>query len=154
MQATFENSTSREFDLEERTEKFRVSDSDGENLFWIKATPIESIASVNVNGSGVDFLELEGSVELTSPAVKGDLVEVTYTGGLIDQTVESTFLATVPEDLNIAAIRQISFEYQNRDKIAVPSIALDGNTTTIPTLKLLTYTENILKKYKNWGAGF
>ncbi len=154
MQATFETYTSRKFDLEERTATFRVSDPDGEEEFWLEGTPIESVSTVTVNGEDASYLLLNESVKLDTTTAQGDVVEIVYTGGLVDQTDEGTLVATIPKDLNMAAIRQISFEYQNRDKIAVTSMALDGNVTAIPTLKLLTYTTNILNGYKNWGTGF
>lgn len=154
MQSTFETFCSREFDLKERTAVFRVLDEDGEDFFWLKGTPIESVASVTVNGTEVGFTFGEADIKLEAAALRHSKVEVTYTGGLIDQTDDTSFLATIPADLNLAAIRQISFEYQNRAKLAATDIRIDTSSAKIPSLELLKYTMNTLNAYKNLGSGF
>lgn len=159
MQSTFESYCVREFDLKERTATFIVSDENGEQDLWLKGLPLSAISAITIDGSGLDIdndlsFSDDGHILLSTPVERGGKIIVTYTGGIIDQTSESTLLATIPKDINLAAVRQICFEYQNRDKIAVKSISLDGNVTTIPETNLLAYTKRILDNYKNYGAGF
>jgi hypothetical protein len=163
MQQTFESYCSRQFDLKERTETFRVSDPDGETQFWLKGSPISSITSVNVTDSsgtitslteGTGYFLYSNRIEFLAEASKGSKVVIVYVGGLIDQTDETSFLETIPADLNLAAIQQISFQYQNRAKLAATSVSLDTNSIKIPALNLLSYTTDILDRYKSYGTGF
>ena len=162
-QKSFEKYCSREFDIKERTKKFRVSEDDGESIFWLEGTPVISVSSITVTDTSNtitpltlndDYFIFDTKIELTSPASKGSIVDIIYTGGIADQDSESTLLSTLPGDLNLAMIQQVSYQYQNRAKLAVTSIALDGNTTTLPGLILLPITRQTLDNYKNWGAGF
>lgn len=163
MQKTFESFCNREFDLKERTRTFRITDEDGEYSFWLEGTPIVSITSVQLTDTSntVTSLELnddyffgDQNVQLLANAPKGSIVVIVYEGGLIDQTDESTFLATIPPDLNLACIRQVSFEYQNRSKLAATDIGIENNSLKIPELTLLKYTKETLNNYKNIGTGF
>jgi len=158
LQGTFEKHCSREFDLKERTKTFRVSDDDGETSFWLEGTPIVSVASVTVDGEPLtltdDYLIFDERIELVSGAVKGSTVIIVYTGGLVDQTDDSSLVATIPADLNLAMIQQASYQYQNRSKLAATSVTLDTNSTKTPGLVLLPYTIQTLDNYRNWGTGF
>lgn len=162
-QSQFESYTLRLFDLKTHTQTFRVTDPDGESSLWLKGTPIQSITSITVTNTSGDDTSLEVNddyyfdtqrIELLSAAVQGEVIVVEYTGGLVDQTSETTLLDTLPPDLNIAAIRQISYEFQNRSRLAVESVALDGNVTKYPKYNLLAYVQGTLDDYKNWGTGF
>lgn len=154
MQSIFETYTSRQFDLVERVVVFRVLDEDGEDFFWLKGTPIESVSAVLVDGEPVTFTFGEADIKLETAALRHSKVEVTYLGGLIDITDDTTFLATIPPDLNLAAIRQICFEYQNRARLAATTVSLDTNSVKLPSLNLLDYTRLTLDAYKNVGSGF
>lgn len=163
MQKTFEKFCVREFDIKERTRTFRITDEDGESSFWLEGTPIISITSiVATDTSNVDTtLELNDDyyfdgqhVQLLAALPEGSIIVIVYEGGLIDQTDETSFLATIPADLNLACIRQVSFEFQNRSKLAATDISLDQNSVKIPELTLLKYSVLTLNGYKNIGTGF
>lgn len=155
MQSTFESYTSRLFDLEERTETFRISDEVGQDTFWIKGVPITSVAEVTIDSvAQTGFTFSDNSVRIATIASQGQTVQIRYTGGIIDNSSDMARLATLPNDLRLAAIRQIAFEYQNISRIGVTQVGIEDNARTIPTLDLIQYTRRVLDSYRNWGAGF
>ena len=163
LQTVFEKYCSREFDLKERTKIFKVSDPDGETSFWLKGTPIVSVTSITVTDTegddtlldlNDDYYSYDERVEFLSAAVRGSTVTIVYVGGLVNQTDDTSFLNTIPTDLNLAMIQQVSYQYQNRSRLAATSVSLDTNSTKTPGLILLPYTTQVLDDYKNWGTGF
>ena len=153
MQPEFEEFCSRLFDIEERTETERVSDID-KVIFPVFGVPIDTVAEVLVNAVALvvsdDFTIFDTYIELEEPLEKGDLLSIRYTGGIIDNTDAPSLLATLPKELNFAAVRQISFEYQNRERIGVTQTTLDDDTQKIPETDLLNYTIRILNQFINY----
>lgn len=151
LQGTFEKYCSRLFDLKERSKTFHISDVDGQLSFWLEGTPIVSISSITVDGEPFDDYQIfEQNIELLSTAPKGSTVIITYTGGLIDQNDDDS----IPLDLNLATIQQVSYMYQNRSKLGATDISIDTNSTKLPGLVLLPIVTDVLDRYRNFGTGF
>lgn len=151
MQPAFERYCSRLFDIEERT-KVVIADDYNNLKFHLDAFPITDVAEVLIDGDPVTNFNTGRNFILFDSVIDDfSKVSIRYTGGIVDNTDQSTIDATLPDDLNMAAIRQIAFEFQNIEQIAVKSRTIGDATTTIPETNLLKYTKDLLAPYVNYG---
>lgn len=144
MESVFEDYCYRKFEVMERESKtIFTTEEDKVALFGV---PIISVASVFVGGEEVDYQRSDNVIKLGSVVPAYTEIIITYTGGLYLTT------ETVPKDLNIAAIRQVAFEYQNRETIGVTKQIIDGNTNEVENLGLIKYTKMVLDRYINYAV--
>lgn len=127
-------STSRNFSklIEYETDKIEV-----------KAYPVSTVSSVTIDGVAqtvtTDYLKIERGILLASP-ICYNTVAFTYTGGL----------ATIPKDLERAALLQTAYEYQRKDSIGLQTVSSDGGSITKePELGLLKEVKQLLRLYVN-----
>lgn len=144
MEAVFEDYCYRKFEIKERVQKAIFTTE--EDKVAILATPIISVASVVVDGDETEYQRSDSVIQLDGIVEAYAEIVVTYTGGLYVD------IASVPKDLNMAAIRQVSFEYQNRENIGVTSQIIDGNTNKVAEVGLLKYTRMVLDRYINYSV--
>lgn len=121
----------------------------------VKRPPIHSITSIVEDFEG-DFVTdvANKTVDATSYAIEPhgvikmryrpflegvSCVQVTYEGGLCRD------VGDVPADLHMAAIRQVTFWYQHRDKLGIMSESVGPGSLTIYAKDLLPDVEAVLR---------
>ncbi|SRR5258706_382584 len=82
------------------------------------------------------------------------LGRVEYTGGyVLPGTTPGAGQTALPDDLEQAAVEQVAFWYQNRDKLGLVRIwPHDGTYETFAQLDLLREVKAVLRKYERWGG--
>lgn len=144
MEAVFEDYCYREFEIKERVQTIIFTTE--EDKVALLGVPIVTVASLTVAGDTADYKRSDSVIQLDTIVEAYAEIIVTYTGGLYLDN------AGVPKDLNMAAIRQISFEYQNRENIGVTQQIIDGNTNKVAEVGLLKYTRAVLDRYINYSV--
>lgn len=127
------------------------------NQWWVrvKRPPIHSVTSIledfvgdfatDVANKTVDVesygIESHGIIRMRyRPFLEGvRCVQVTYEGGLFRD------VGDVPADLNMAAIRQVAFWYQHKDKLGVASESVGPGSVTVYAKDLLPDVEAVLR---------
>lgn len=127
------------------------------NQWWVrvKRPPIASITSILEDYDG-DFttdvanktidaasygIEPHGVIRMRNrPFLSGvKCVQVTYDGGLCRD------VGDVPADLGMAAIRQVAFWYQHKDKLGISSESVGPGSVTVYAQDLLPDVEAVLR---------
>ena len=85
--------------------------------------------------------------------LRSSVARATYTGGFVlpGDTV-GTGQTLLPSDLEQAAVEQVSFWYQNRDKLGLQRLWFHGGTyEQFAQLDLLLPVQAVLKRYARWS---
>ena len=79
---------------------------------------------------------------------------LTYTGGyVLPGTTPGAGQTALPDDLEQAAVEQVAYWYQNRDKLGLVRIwPHDGTFETFAQLDLLLQVRAVLRKYERWSV--
>ena len=79
---------------------------------------------------------------------------LTYTGGyVLPGTSLGAGQTALPDDLEQAAVEQVAYWYQNRDKLGLVRIwPHDGTFETFAQLDLLIQVKAVLRKYERWSV--
>ena len=160
--ARFDNECNRTFARAvNATHEFNAEESELRPLCY----PIESVGKFELKTnetegwseqSGVEFLiRRQCVVSLALPV--GTFREqgrVTYTGGyVLPGTSPGTGQTPLPDDIEQAAVEQVAYWYQNRDKLGLVRIwPHDGTYETFAQLDLLREVKAVLRKYERWGG--
>src|SRR6266436_8913038 len=122
--------------------------------FELKSTEAEGW----VEQTGIDFLIRRACIiSLTSPLStlnsQPSTCRVTYTGGyLLPGTTPGAGQTPLPDDLEQAAVEQVAFWFQNRDKIGLNTIWPHAGTyEKFIQTDLLLDVKAVLKKYQRWS---
>lgn len=144
---SFEEFLGRQLNSESRTETIWAY-STKKRVIRLPAIPVASITSVTVTSGGEDESWVETNdyditgygIKLLTAIANSKLV-VVYTGGL----------SAVAEEpgLNRAALYQLSYEYQNKDRIGAERVSNEGGSVEIPELGLLKETKRLLKSHRH-----
>ena len=122
--------------------------------FELKSTEAEGW----VEQTGIDFLiRRQCIISLTSPLStlnsQPSTCRVTYTGGyLLPGTTPGAGQTPLPDDLEQAAVEQVAFWFQNRDKLGLNTIWPHAGTyEKFIQTDLLLDVKAVLKSYTRWG---
>ena len=122
--------------------------------FELKSTEAEGW----VEQTGIDFLiRRQCIISLTSPPStlnsQPSTCRVTYTGGyLLPGTTPGAGQTPLPDDLEQAAVEQVAYWFQNRDKIGLNTIWPHAGTyEKFIQTDLLLDVKAVLKKYQRWS---
>ena len=120
--------------------------------FEVKATESEGW----VEQTEVDFLLRRDCVISLAESVgcRGELARVTYTGGYaLPGTTPSAGQSALPEDLEQAAVEQVAFWFQTRDKLGlVRHWPKGGIYEEFAQMEFLIGVSAVLKKYERMGV--
>ncbi len=78
---------------------------------------------------------------------------VTYSGGykLPDGTSPAEAIVDLPSDVELSAVEQIAYWYQNRNRLGLTGISADGGSIQqFATLDLLPNVKNALRQHERW----
>jgi hypothetical protein len=108
-----------------------------------------------VEQTNVDFL-IRGSCVISLSAALGtwrEQARVTYTGGYVPPgTTPGAGQSALPDDLEQAAVEQVAFWFQNRDKLGlIRNWPNDGTFQHFAELDLLPQVQSVLKRYERWS---
>jgi hypothetical protein len=128
--------------------------------------PIESVSKFEtksteaegwVQQNGIDYLIRNGTVVTLSSPLAFDtrpsaLSRLTYTGGyVLPGDTPSPGQTPLPADLEQAAVEQVAYWFQNRDKLGLLRYwPKDGIYLQLSGLDLLPSVSSVLEKYKRW----
>jgi len=146
------------------TQEFPASDTE----IIARCYPIETVTKFElktteaegwVEQTGVSYLLRQACiVSLTVPlsfvpqAVTPQLARVTYTGGYVmPGTTPSAGQTALPADLETAAIEQVAFWFQERDKLGlIRQWPHDGTYIVLTQLPLLPQVSATIRPYVRW----
>ena len=130
--------------------------------------PVESVSKFELKNNetdgwseqtGVEYLiRRQCVISLSSPLRTPNsalcAARLTYTGGyVLPGTSPGAGQTALPDDLEQAAVEQVAFWYQNRDKLGLVRIwPHDGTYETFAQLDLLREVKAVLRKYESWGG--
>ena len=123
------------------TFEFKTNETDG----WIEQTGIQYL----LRRSCIISLPFQ---PFSSSAFQPFLSRVTYTGGyVLPGTVPGTGQTALPDDLEQAAVEQVAYWFQNRDKLGVIRQWPKGGTyEQFGDLDLLPNVRAVLQRYERW----
>jgi hypothetical protein len=112
-----------------------------------------------VEQPGVQFIIRRACVislasPLSPPPSSLSASRVTYTGGyLLPGSADVPLATRLPSDLEQAAVEQVVYWYQNRDKVGVIRLWPKGGVyEQFLDLDLLPSVRAVLRKYERWGG--
>src|SRR5437879_1463647 len=129
--------------------------------------PIESVTKFELKSNETDgwteqtgiehLIRRQCVISLLSPLsalLSPGLGRVTYTGGyVLPGTAPGAGQTALPDDLEQAAVEQVAYWYQNRDKLGLVRIwPHDGTFETFAQLDLLIQVKAVLRKYERWSV--
>ena len=81
------------------------------------------------------------------------LARVTYTAGyVLPDTTPSAGQTPLPDDLEQAAVEQVCYWFQNRDKLGIDTMwPHEGTYQKFTQLDLLRDVKAVLKRYERWS---
>jgi len=129
--------------LKETTHTAELLEYDGSGLFYLPNYPVKEISELKLNDQALtedeDFMLNAQAGILRLPRAAG-LLEITYTAGYEE----------LPADLKLAALKQVSYEYQQTIQKAwgVQSRSQAGSATTYSEKGLLPQVKEILDRYR------
>jgi len=162
--ARFDKETNRAL---ARTEDATHEFSADETEILVPCYPIEAVTKFElksteaegwVEQTGIDFLiRRQCIISLTSPLStlnsQPSTCRVTYTGGyLLPGSADVPSATRLPDDLEQAAVEQVAYWFQNRDKIGLNTIWPHAGTyEKFIQSDLLLDVKAVLKKYQRWS---
>jgi len=127
--------------------------------------PIESVGKLELKTNEADgwseqtgvpyLIRRQCVVSLALPlGIFREQGRVTYTGGyVLPGTTPGAGQTALPDDLEQAAVEQVAYWYQNRDKLGLVRIwPHDGTYETFAQLDLLLQVKAVLRKYERWSV--
>jgi hypothetical protein len=130
---------------------------------WPACYPIESVTKFElksaessgwVEQSGVEFLLRRNCVLSleTRLGTQRDQARVTYTGGFVlPGTTAAAGQTPLPDDLEQAAVEQVAFWFQNRDKLGLVRIwPHQGTYEQFAQLDLMPTVKAVLQRHERW----
>ena len=139
-----------EFDADDTEVSVRCYPIESIGKFELKATEREGWLEV----PEVDYLARRDCViSLAEPlGTAGEAGRVTYTGGyVLPGTVAEAGQTALPADLEQAAVEQVAYWYQNRDRLgAVRFWPKGGIYEEFADIDLLPSVRAVLKHYERW----
>src|SRR6266478_299300 len=162
--ARFDKETNRTL---ARTEDATHEFSADETEILVPCYPVETVTKFElksteaegwVEQTGIDFLIRRACIiSLTSPLStlnsQPSTCRVTYTGGyLLPGSADVPSATRLPDDLEQAAVEQVAFWFQNRDKIGLNTIWPHAGTyEKFIQTDLLLEVKAVLKSYERWS---
>jgi len=159
--ARFERECNRVFGLTETDEEF----AGDETQLVLKVYPIISITKFDLKQNETDGWVLQANVDyiirrgcvisLRSPlGSSGDQGRVTWIGGyVLPGDLPQPGQTVLPADVESAAVEQVAYWYQNRNRLGLVSISAEGGAIQqFAQLDLLPNVKPTLRKYERWRA--
>ena len=125
--------------------------------------PVESVTKFELKTSEADgwvvqsdidyILRRGGVISLATPVGRaGELGRVTYAGGyVLPGTTPGPGQVSLPSDLEQAAVEQVSFWHQNRDRLGINRIwEYHATYRQLLDVDLLRNVRTVLRKYERW----
>jgi hypothetical protein len=141
-----------EFDADEREIRLGCYPLEAVSTFEVKTNEAEGWAEQ----AGVEFLVRRNCVISLAERLGdcGQLARVTYTGGyVLPGTTPGAGQTALPDDLEQAAVEQVVFLFQTRDKLGlVRHWPKGGIYEEFAQTELLISVAAVLKRYERWGV--
>ena len=142
------------------TQEFSADDTE----VCLTSYPVESVTKFElkqnetegwIEQTGVEYLIRRACViSLPSPIsyLPSSVARATYTGGyVLPGTTVTAGQTPLPADLENAAVEQVAFWFQNRDKLGLTRIWFhQGTYEQFSQLDLLLPVQAVLKRYERW----
>jgi hypothetical protein len=149
-----------------RTENFTQEFEAADTEICAACYPIETVTKFELKTNETDgWLEQPGiqflirraciiSLALPLCTLHSTLCRITYTGGyVLPGTTPAPGQTPLPDDLEQAAVEQVAFWFQNRDKLGVIRQWPKGGTyEQFATLDLLPNVQSVLAQYARWNC--
>ena len=100
------------------------------------------------------IISLTLPLSFVSQAVTPQLARVTYVGGyVLPGTTPGAGQTALPDDLESAAVEQVAFWFQQRDKLGlIPEWPHDGTFVVLIQLSLLPQVSAMIRPHKRWAV--
>jgi len=136
----------------------------GETEILVPCYPIETVTKFElktteaegwIEQTGIDFLiRRQCVISLRSPIshLPSSLARATYTGGyVLPGAAPAAGQTPLPDDIEQAAVEQVAYWFQNRDKLGLKTIwPHEGTYENFTQSNLLLSVKATLKRYERW----
>lgn len=157
--ARFENDANRSFGIAAYHDEFQGDETE----LRVKAYPIFSVTSLSLKTTETEGWVVQSNIDyiirrncllsLRAPLGTADAVlRLSYSGGFnLPGDIPEIGVTALPDDLQLAAVEQIAYWYQNKDRLGITSLSgSDGSISQFSKLDLLPIVSSVLAKFERY----